>query len=85
MSGGILDSTVSRSIPLWVARTLQHTLDGLEVKHGQILESPRRSRWDILVELADGTEVLAWVDREDQTPTGVESIVRQALHDAGVA
>jgi hypothetical protein len=82
---GVLDTTVSQSIPLWVARTLQHTLRGLEVKHGQVLESPRGARWDILVELADGTEVLAWVDREDQTPLGVESIFRQALRDAGIS
>jgi hypothetical protein len=85
MSGGVLDSTVSRTIPLWVARTLQHTLRGLEVRHGQILESARSARWDILVELADGTEVLAWVGREDQTPDGVETVVRQALCDAGLA
>ena len=85
MSSGVLDSVVSRTIPLWVARTLQHALRGLEVRHGQILESSRGSRWDILVELADGTEVLAWIDREDQTPRGVETIVRQALQDAGVA
>ena len=76
---------ISRTIPVWVARTLQHTLRGLEVRHGQILESTRSARWDILVELADGTEVLAWIDREDQTPQGVETIVRQALRDAGVA
>jgi hypothetical protein len=85
VSSGVLESTVSRTIPLWVARTLQHTLRGLEVRHGQILESNRSPRWDILVELADGTEVLAWVEREDQTPSGVETIVRQALRDAGVA
>jgi hypothetical protein len=85
VTSGVLESVVSRTIPLWVARTLQHTLRGLEVRHGQILESARSARWDILVELADGTEVLAWVDREDQTPKGVESVVRQALRDSGIA
>lgn len=85
MTSDVLDSIISRTIPLWVARTLQHTLRGLEVRHGQIVESARSARWDILVEMADGTEVLAWIDREDQTPRGVEAIVRQALQDAGVA
>ena len=79
------DSTKSRTIPLWVGRTLQHALHGLEVRHGQVLESTHRARWDILVELANGTQVVAWVGREDQTPKGVETIVRQALRDAGVA
>jgi hypothetical protein len=85
VTSDVLDSIISRTIPAWVARTLQHTLRGLEVRHGQIVESPRSARWDILVELVDGTEVLAWIAREDQTPTGVETIVRQALQDSGVA
>ena len=75
---------VSRSIPSWVTRSIVQACGPLPVKHSQIVESARNRRWDILVELDNGTEVLAWVEGLDQTPTGVESILRQALQDAGV-
>jgi hypothetical protein len=54
------------------------------VRQSQILESPRSGRWDIVLELDNGEAVFAWVDRYDQTPTGVEEAVRLALEDAGV-
>jgi hypothetical protein len=76
---------ISRSIPSWVTESVFRACGPLAVKQSQIVESPRSGRWDILVELANGTEVLAWVDGFDQTPTAVEGILRQALQDAGVA
>jgi hypothetical protein len=76
---------VSRSIPTWVTQSIVQACGPLAVKQSQIVESPRSGRWDILVELANGTEVLAWVENLDQTPSGVEGILRQALQDAGVA
>ncbi len=76
---------ISRSIPHWVTRSIVHACGLLPVKHSQIVESPRSGRWDIAVELENGTEVLAWVENLDQTPSGVEGILRQALQDAGVA
>jgi hypothetical protein len=75
----------SRSIPAWVPKTIENAVGGRRVRHSQIIESPRSARWDVIVELEDGTEVLAWVDTDHQTPHGVESVVRQALHDAGLA
>jgi len=80
-----MEALVGKSIPIWVARSVQIVFQGMSVRHGQILESPRSARWDIIVELADGTEVLAWVDRPDQNPSGVEAILRQAIDDAGLA
>ena len=76
---------ISRSIPTWVTSAVVHACGPLAVRQSQIVESPRSGRWDILVELENGTEVLAWVDGYDQNPNAVEGIVRQALQDAGVA
>ena len=76
---------VSRSIPSWVTRSIVEACGPLPVKHSQVVESPRTGRWDILVELDNGNEVLAWVEHFDQTPSGVAGILRQALQDAGVA
>ena len=76
---------ITRSIPSWETESVVHACGPLAVKQSQIVESPRTGRWDILVELANGTEVLAWVDGFDQTPARVEGILRQALQDAGVA
>ena len=76
---------ISRSIPSWVTQSIVHACGPLPVKQSQIVESARSGRWDILVELENGTEVLAWVEGLDQTPSGVEGILRQALQDAGVA
>ena len=73
----------SRSIPAWVPETIENAIGRLRVRHSQIIESPRSARWDVIVELEDGTEVLAWVDTDHQTPQGVASVVRQALRDAG--
>jgi hypothetical protein len=75
----------SRSIPTWVPQTIEHAVGGGRIRLSQIIESPRSARWDVIVELHDGTEVLAWVDTDHQTPQGVEAVVRQALHDAGIA
>ena len=75
---------VSRSIPSWVTQSIVQACGPLPVKQSQVVESPRSGRWDILVPLDNGTEVLAWVDGFDQTPSGVEGILRQALQDAGV-
>jgi hypothetical protein len=76
---------VSRSIPSWVTQAVVQACGPLAVKQSQIVESPRSGRWDILVELENGTEVLAWVEGDDQTPLGVQGIVRQALEDVGLA
>lgn len=76
---------VARSIPPWVAEVVLTACGRLSVRHSHIVESPRSGRWDILVELENGAEVLAWVEGFDQTPSGVEGILRQALQDAGVA
>lgn len=76
---------VSRSIPSWVTGVVVNACGPLPVRQSQIIESPRSGRWDILVELDGGAEVLAWVDPFDQTPTAVEGILRQALEDAGLA
>lgn len=75
----------SRSVPPWAVRSLENVCTSLQVCQSQILESPRSGRWDIILELEDGGEVLAWVDRYDQTPVGVEEAIRQALEDAGVS
>jgi hypothetical protein len=74
----------SRSIPTWVPRTIETAVGRGRIRYSQIIESPRSARWDVIVELQDGTEVLAWVDADHQTPQGVEAVVRQALHDAGI-
>jgi hypothetical protein len=74
----------SRRIPTWVPRTIENTVGRGRIRNSQIIESPRSARWDVIVELQDGTEVLAWVDADHQTPQGVEAVVRQALHDAGI-
>jgi hypothetical protein len=79
-----MQALLSRSIPTWVPRTIETTVGRGRVRHSQIIESPRSARWDVIIELQDGTEVLAWVDIDHQTPQGVESVLRQALHDAGI-
>lgn len=79
-----MQPSYSRSIPLWVARSVQQAFRGLCVRQGQILESPRSARWDIVVELENGSEVMAWVEKPDQNPATVQAILRQALHDAGI-
>lgn len=79
-----MQAPLSRSIPTWVPRTIEHAVGHGRIRHSQIIESPRSARWDVIVELLDGTEVLAWVDTDHQTPQGVEAVVRQALHDAGI-
>jgi hypothetical protein len=75
---------LSRSIPTWVPQTIEHAVGRGRIRYSQIIESPRSARWDVIVELEDGSEVLAWVDTDHQTPQGVEAVVRQALHDAGI-
>ena len=77
-----MQAQLSRSIPTWVAQTIEHAIGRSRIRHSQIIESPRSARWDVIVELEDGTEVLAWVDIDHQTPQGVEAVVRQALCDA---
>lgn len=79
-----MQAQLSRSIPAWVPETIEDAVGGRGVRHSQIIESPRSARWDLIVELEDGTEVLAWVDTDHQTPQGVASVVRQALRDAGI-
>jgi hypothetical protein len=79
-----MQAQLSRSIPHWVPRTIELAVGHGRVRHSQIIESPRSARWDVIVELQDGTEVLAWVDTDHQTPQGVEAVVLQALHDAGI-
>jgi len=79
-----MEALLSRSIPAWVPQTIERAVGGDRVRHSQIIESPRSARWDVIVELEDGTEVLAWVDTDHQTPQGVETVVRQAMHDAGL-
>lgn len=79
-----MQAQLSRSIPIWVPQTILNAVGRRRVRHSQIIESPRSARWDVIVELEDGTEVLAWVDTDHQTPHGVESVVRQALRDAGI-
>jgi len=75
---------LSRSIPTWVPQTIEHAVGRDRIRQSQIIESPRSARWDVIVELQDGTEVLAWVDTDHQTPHGVEAVMLQALHDAGI-
>ena len=79
-----MQARLSRSIPNWVPQTIEHTVGRSRIRHSQIIESPRSARWDVIVELQDGTEVLAWVDTDHQTPQGVETVMRQALYDAGI-
>jgi hypothetical protein len=79
-----MQAQLSRSIPTWVPRAIEKTVGRGRIRHSQIIESPRSARWDVIVELQDGTEVLAWVDTDHQTPQGVETVIRQALHDAGI-
>lgn len=79
-----MQAQLSRSIPTWVPRTIEEAVGREKIRTSQILESPRSARWDVIVELQDGTEVLAWVDTDHQTPQGVEAVVRQALYDAGL-
>jgi hypothetical protein len=80
-----MQALLSRSIPMWVPRTIETTVGSGRIRHSQIIESPRSARWDVIIELQDGTEVFAWVDADHQTPQGVEAVVRLALHDAGIA
>lgn len=80
-----MQAQLSRSIPTWVPLAIENTVGRGRIRHSQIIESPRSARWDVIVELQDGTEVLAWVDTDHQTPQGVETVVRQALYDAGIA
>ncbi len=79
-----MDLVTSRHIPGWVARQVESVFKKLPARQGEVFESYRSARWDIVVQLDDGTEVLAWVDRYDQTPSRVEAILQQALDDAGV-
>ncbi|PYQ15857.1 MAG: hypothetical protein DMF80_07310 [Acidobacteria bacterium] len=79
-----MQAQLSRSIPAWVPQTIERAVGRGRVRHSQIIESPRSARWDVIVELEDGNEVLAWVDTDHQTPQGVESVMRQALRDAGM-
>jgi len=75
---------VSQGIPGWVTSSIEEACVFIPVRESRIVESPRRDRWDISMELEDGTEVLAWVDRFEQTPAGVFGVVQRALEDAGV-
>ncbi len=77
--------TCSRSVPSWVVSSVESVCTRVQVRQSQILESPRSGRWDIVLELEDGAEVLAWVDRLDQTPSGVAEAIRLALEDAGLS
>jgi PH (Pleckstrin Homology) domain-containing protein len=79
-----MQAQLSRSIPAWVPETIENAIGRRRVRHSQIIESPRSARWDVIVELEDGTEVLAWVDTDHQTPQGVASVLSQALRDAGI-
>lgn len=80
-----MDLITSRGIPVWVAQQVETVFKKLPARQGEVFESYRSSRWDIVVQLDDGTEVLAWVDRFDQTPSRVEAILKQALEDAGIS
>jgi len=80
-----MQAQLSRSIPTWVPQTIELVVGRGRVRHSQVFESPRSARWDVIVELQDGTEVLAWVDTDHQTPQGVEAVVLQAMRDAGLA
>jgi len=79
-----MQAQLSRSIPAWVPGMIERAVGRGRARHSQIIESPRSARWDVIVELEDGSELLAWVDTDHQTPQGVESVVRQALRDAGI-
>jgi hypothetical protein len=79
-----MELVTSRSIPGWVVQQLESAFQKLPVRQGEVFESYRSARWDIVVQLDDGTEVLAWVDRFDQTPARVEAILQQAMEDAGL-
>jgi hypothetical protein len=79
-----MEAQLSRSIPAWVPRTIERVIGRGRARQSQVIESPRTARWDVIVELEDGSELLAWVDTDHQTPDGVESVVRQALRDAGM-
>jgi len=80
-----MQAQLSRSIPTWVPQTIELAVGRDRIRLSQVIESPRSARWDVIVELQDGTEVLAWVDTDHQTPQGVEAGVLQALYDAGIA
>ena len=80
-----MQAQLSRSIPTWVPQTIELAIGHGRIRHSQVIESPRSARWDVIVEMQDGTEVLAWVDTDHQTPQGVEAVVLQAMHDAGLA
>jgi len=80
-----MQAQLSRSIPTWVPQTIELAVGRDRIRLSQVIESPRSARWDVIVELQDGTEVLAWVDTDHQTPQGVEAVVLQALYDAGIA
>ena len=82
--GDTMEMVTSPAIPAWVARQLESAFQELPARQGEVFESYRSERWDIVVHLDDGTEVLAWVDRRDQTPSQVEAILAQALEDAGL-
>jgi len=79
-----MQAHVSQGIPGWVVRVIEQACPLASVRESRVLDSPRHHRWDISMELENGTEVLAWVERFEQTPTGVRDIIRQALEDAGV-
>jgi hypothetical protein len=79
-----MQAQLSRSIPTWVTQTIELAIGRGRIRHSQVIESPRSARWDVIVEMQDGTEVLAWVDTDHQTPQGVEAVVLQALNDAGL-
>jgi hypothetical protein len=76
---------LSQGIPDWVACSVEHACRPASIRESRILDSPGRGRWDISVELENGTEILAWVERFEQTPAGVSDVIRQALEDAGVS
>jgi hypothetical protein len=75
---------LSQGIPGWVVRSIEQACRPATVRESRVLDSPRHRRWDISMELENGTEVLAWVERFEQTPSGVRDVIRQALEDAGV-
>jgi hypothetical protein len=79
-----MQAQLSHSIPAWVPETIENAIGRRRARHSQVIESPRSARWDVIVELEDGTEVLAWVDKDHQTPQGVATVLRQALRDAGI-
>ncbi len=78
-----MNLVTSRSIPPWVAQSVETVFRKLPARGGEVFESYRSARWDFVVRLENGTEVLAWVDRPDQTPSRVEAILEQAVTEAG--